>query len=499
MTTPFYQTAFQAYRAGDWAHARLCLESALSQSPLDAQSLLLLAVVQEKEDAAAALCLAEQAVMRGPDDAVAWYNLGVIEAERGNFEGAVQCYSRCVAIQPTHLDALGNGCELLRRLELFEQALAWADVRMVGAPNDWRGHLNRAVCLVHLSRMQEAEEAFAHAQRLGEGQSIIAWERFSMLLYQNRFAEAWDAFEHRFAVGHLNGVFHYPFKQPQWRGETLHGKHILVHNEQGLGDQIMFACALPEVIAAAGAVTLVVAPTLVPVFAASFPTARVLPCKFGRSAGDHPAPDWIGTLGAVDYQAPIGSLMAVLRRDPATFANPQAYLRPSDEARQRWRDFQPGGRLKVGVCWASNPALFRRDSANRAVKKSMRFDELEPLSNIRDAELVSVLNWPIEGDAGFGQRVIDVSDRLVSFDDTAALIERLDVVVTVDTSVAHMSGALGKETWLLLHDFPDCRWGLTGETSYWYKNMRLFRQHTLGDWAPVVADVALALRERLAS
>lgn len=494
----FYKDALAAYHAGDWSQARLCLRQGLSLAPQDPASLLLLGVAQEPQDAVTSLCLVEQAVMRDPASATAWYNLGVIEAGRGNSRRAIECYTRCVSIDPTYLDALGNGCELLRRSECFEEALAWASLRLSLSGEDWRGHLNRAVCLYHLGLFAEALEAFARAQALAPSEPIIRWEQFSLLLHEKRFAEAWDSFEHRFAVGHLNGVFHYPFPQPLWRGEDLSGKHILVHNEQGLGDQIMFACAITEVVEAAEATTVVVAPTLVPVFAASFPKARVLPAKFGAFAGDHPEPDWIATLGHVDYQAPIGSLMAPLRCEAKAFENPKPYLRPTEAARERWRAFNPGPGLKVGLCWASNPALFRRDSAARAVKKSMAFETLAPLAEVSGAKFVSVLNWPLTAETSpFARAVTDVSADLTSFDETAALIERMDVIVTVDTSVAHMAGALGKETWLLLHAFPDCRWGLQDETSYWYPAMRLFRQPTLGDWGPVVAEVADALRRRV--
>lgn len=495
---PIYGEAFEAYKANDGPRARALLERCLTLSPHDAKCLLLLGVVQEPHDTALSLCLVERAVMRDPSDASAWFNLGVIEAERDNLARAADCYRRCISLDPTHIEALGNGCEALRQLELFEEALSWADQWLALAPPDWRSQSNRAICLYHLRRFADAETAFAHARALGDGESIVEWEQFGLFLHEKRFAEAWEAFEHRFVVGHLNGVFHYPFTQPFWRGESLEGKHILVHNEQGLGDQIMFASALPDVVAAAGAVTIVVAPTLVPVFAASFPMARVLPAKYGEFAGDHPEPEWINDLGAVDYHVPIGSLMTVLRRDSAHFERPRTFLRPSDEARTRWATFDPGPGLKVGLCWASNPALFRQDSAARALKKSMPFEAMAPLADVSGAALVSVLNWPLPEDSpSLAARVADESARLKSFDDTAALMERLDVIVTVDTSVAHMAGALGKETWLLLHDFPDGRWEMSSSRSYWYPQMRLFRQPKLGDWEPVIAEVAQELRERI--
>lgn len=492
-----YSEAFVAYRAGDTNSARALARRVLAIAPHHAPSLLLLGVMQDKADAAVGLALVERACRRDPGDASAWYNLGVLDGERGNFAGALGHYRRCLDLEPTHRDALGNGCEVLRRFAQFDEALAWADRRLRLAGDDWRGHLNRAVCLYHLRRFADSHAAFAQARALGSGEPIIDWEHFGLLLHEKQFARAWDAFDQRFAVGHLNGVFHYPFAHKMWRGESLHDKHILIHNEQGLGDQIMFACAVPDVIAMARAVTIVVAPTLVNVFASSFPRARVLPAKFGRFAGDHPEPDWINDLGDVEVHAPIGNLMGILRRTPESFANPRAYLRSSPGARARWATFDARPGLRIGLCWASNPALFRADSAARAVKKSMTLEDLAPLADVAGATFVSVLNWPLaQGSSPFVARVKDVSAQLNSFDDTAALIEQLDLVITVDTSVAHMAGALGKETWVMLHDFPDCRWEMHASHSYWYRDMRLFRQRTPGDWAPVVRAIVQALRAR---
>ena len=260
----------------------------------------------------------------------------------------------------------------------------------------------------------------------------------------------------------------------------------------------MFASALPEVIAAAAKTTIVVLPELLPLFEASFPTARVLPARVGAVAGDHPPPSWLPSLGAVDYQAPIGSLMVVLRRTEAAFADPTPYMRPSEAARARWARFDAGSGLKVGVCWASNPALFHHDSARRGRRKSMPLETLAPLADAPGVAFTSVLNWRADPmPPAFRGRLRDVSVRLASLDDTAALIERLDLVITVDTAVAHLAGALGKETWLLLHDFADCRWELEAPRSYWYRDVRLYRQTSAGDWGPVVEHVRADLGARI--
>ena len=496
-----YQRAFEAYRAGQTEASEQRLDELLALAPMDARAMLLKSVVHTKAEPAACLAMVEQAVHLDPFNAETWYNLAVFEAERGRLDIALAGYRRTVLLDPLHANALNNGCELLRRFDRFEESLAWADRQLTLGHASWAAHLNRAICLLHLRRMDEAEAAFKRALALDPERPIIRWELFPFYLFQERFAEAWEAFEQRFAAGHLNGVFQYPFTHPLWRGQPLAGRHILVHNEQGLGDQIMFASALSEVITQAEKTTLVVSGELAPLFQASFPAAQVFASRVGRFAGDHPPPAWLPELGEVDYQIPIGGLMHRLRTHAKDFADPQVYLRPSDDARLRWNKAVakklPGANgLRVGLCWASNPALFRLDSSRRATKKSMALETLSPLAAVNDVQFVSVLNWKIDPmpEAFADGRLLDVSSDLRSLDDTAALIGELDLVITVDTAVAHLAGALGKPVWLLLHDFADCRWSLAGERSYWYRDMRLIRQGAPGDWDGVVAEVATSLR-----
>jgi tetratricopeptide (TPR) repeat protein len=495
-----YQRAFDAYRAGRAGESEQRLDELLAGAPMNARALLLKSVVHPKTEAAACLSLVEQAAHLDPFNAESWYNLAVFEAERGRLDVALAGYRRTVQLDPLHVNALNNGCELLRRFDRFEDSLDWADRQLALGHASWAAHLNRAICLLHLRRMDEAETAFKRALALDPQRPIIRWELFPHYLFQNRFAEAWEAFESRFDAGHLNGVFCYPFMQPLWKGEPLAGKSILIHNEQGLGDQIMFASALAEVVAQAEKTTLVLSAELIPLFQASFPTARIFPSRVGRFAGDHPPPPWLPELGEIDYQIPIGGLMHRLRTRTEDFADPKVYLRPSDDARLRWSrriaKAMPAAKgLRVGLCWASNPALFRLDSSRRATKKSMSLETMAPLAKVEGVQFVSVLNWKIDPmPKVLAGRLLDVSTDLRSLDDTAALVSELDLVITVDTAVAHLAGALGKPVWLLLHDFADCRWSLSDERSYWYRDMQLIRQTAPGDWDGVIARTAKALQ-----
>lgn len=507
MTEPesLYHQAFAAYRENRVEQTSRLLQQLLRLQPGHARACLLKGVAQPKSDIVASIALVEQACHADPMDAQAWYNMGVFESERGRLDRALACYERAVLHNPVHIDALGNGCELLRRFDRFDEALEWADRQSSLGAESWTIHLNRAVCLVQMKRFDEAEVAFAHASRLDPGRPIVQWEAFSLYLFRKQFREAWACFESRFACGHLNGVFHFPFPQPLWKGEDLTGRHIIVHNEQGLGDQIMFASALNEVIDRAGLVSIVVSPELEGLFRASYPQAAVYAADPRPSVDQQLRSPLIERLATADLQVPIGSLMRLLRNTPESFDGVRPWIRPSEAARERWsaiatRLWSGSSRPRVGLCWASNPALFRHDSSRRAVKKSMPLDAMVPLMQVQGVDFVSVLNWKIDPmPAAMQGRLLDVSSELRSMDDTAALLEHLDLVITVDTSVVHLAGAMGRPVWLLLHDFADCRWTLEGEASYWYPTMRMIRQRQAGDWRQVIDDARLRLEAQMRS
>lgn len=481
--------------SGESAGALRLVSAVAARSPENAPALRSLSALYAATDPVAAEAAAEQAVCLDPLDADAWFLWARSLARRKRLEEAARAYRRCLDIDPAHHGALPAACECIRVLGGFGEALSLAERMLLLGREDWMVQHNIAVCLLHMARFPEARGAFDRSLALSGGAAITRWERFALDLFERRFAAAWAGFETRFAIGELTGVFAYPFPQPLWRGEPLGGKHLLIHNEQGLGDQLMFASALADLPKDIGRLSIVIAPELLDIFRASFPQAEVHPARYGAFAGDHPEPSWLPTLPPVDFQIPIGSLMPILRATDESFADPVAYLRPTEEARSRWAALGMAQGLNVGICWASNPALFRDDSARRARRKSMTIDRLAPLAAIEGVHLHTVLNWSVDPmPEAFRGRLVDHARALTSMNETAALIERLDVVVTVDTAVAHLAGALGKPTIVMLHEFADARWELHSASSYWYPDVRLVRQKTAGAWDGVVGEVADLLR-----
>jgi hypothetical protein len=264
-----------------------------------------------------------------------------------------------------------------------------------------------------------------------------------------------------------------------WRGEPLNGEGILLHAEQGLGDTLQFVRYAPLVTARGGEVLLEVQPGLHRLLEKIEGAAQVL------ARGD--------TLPSFTWHCPLLSLPLAFGTDLATIPAKIPYLRASSQDSQNWAlrladdSSAAGERLRVGLVWAGNPRHVR-DS-----QRSMKLSQFAPLAEV-DACFYSLQKGPPGSQPiPVGLKLIDLAGELDNFADTAALLTNLDLVITVDTAVAHLAGALGKSVWTLLTYAPDWRWLLNREDSPWYPTMRLFRQPVAGDWAAVIDRVAFEL------
>lgn len=436
-------------------------------------------------------------------DAEAWFNRAVTAEAHGRQQLAIDCYRRAHALDPTHVGTLLNGAQLLRVNEYFEEAMMMARKLQRILPDHPAGYSNEAIAAIYLGDIERSDWAFSEAIRLSDDPSLLLWEQHFSLLARGRFAEAWQNYEHRFACSAAVGVEDMAFALPRWDGKRK--RHVIGYGEQGLGDQIMFASVLPDLARDCDHVSLAVSPPLVEIFAASFPGVSVFPVRNGSDADECArVVSQAGESRAVNACLPLGSLLTQYRNERIDFPG-NAFLCASDIACEFWDKAESvgkigeGNRLKVGVCWASNPAPERFFSARRALHKTMPLSAFEPLIELLpDADFVAMTNVPLnhfEGPETVKSRIADVSGSLINLDRTAALLKRVDLLITVDTGVAHLAGALGVPVWILLHHHGDARWGLPGvEGSYWYNSARLFWQRTPGDWAELIARVRQALK-----
>lgn len=447
-----------------------------------------------------AIRLLEQLVTDHPGFYQAWYNLGVCYGDCGEWLRAIVCYRSCLRGQPQHSDAMWNLADALRLDEQFEQALLLLQKLRTVKPYSRLGDLHHriAVCLMCLGRAQQATDEFEKALRLGtDNTHMTMWESSFAHLITERFDIGWLAYEHRFAAGAGSGVVAHQFQFQAWQGQSLKRRCLLIHAEQGLGDQLMFASIIPELISAGASLVIAVNPSLVRLFEASFSKQTVL-------AHTPQCPLDNALLPQVDYQIAIGSLANFRRPSINSFKSQDsvAYLKPTSNSRKFFSKLLDAvvpnrrNRRCIGVVWGANPCHGLPQAARRSQQKSLPVQHLAAFSEAdREAVFVSLQNHEIAAEAGAcaAMDLIDCHRYLDSMEDTAGLIANLDLVITVDTSVAHLAAGMGIPTWLMLMRHADWRWGQYAEQCLWYPSVRIFRQQRQGDWSSVISTIASEL------
>jgi tetratricopeptide (TPR) repeat protein len=380
---------------------------------------------------------------------------------------AIEAFRVALAAAPDDPEALLNCGNA--HAELGDPALAETMIRRAIAcrPELAEAHASLGHLLAEAGRLDEAIEASEAAIALQPDMAAAHWNQGVAHLLNGNFPAGWRKYEWR--KRHFPASFANP-AGPRWEGEDLTGRTILVIAEQGLGDTIMFARYLPLLAARGAEVVLECAGSLTPLLG-TLPGVRAV------AWGEEVEYDcWVDQM----------SLPLLFGTTPETIPMPNAYLRPDPVRAARWDARLPPG-LRVGIAWAGNP----RHSNDR--RRSIPAQALAALVGIGQKTLVSLQYGPRAQDF---QRLFGIADnasRLKSWADTAALVSQLDLVISVDTAVAHLAGALGIPVWLLLPHAPDWRWMLKRNDSPWYAGMRLFRQERPGDWAGVVDRVAIAL------
>lgn len=424
-----------------------------------------------------------------------------VSSDLNDHETAILATRRALRLAPEHPDALMALAESLRQTERFDEALEiFGRLKRVAPHIPMLDHC-MAVAYSGCGRYEEAEKHFRAALAGGDSRSFLTyWEFAHLLLRLSRFEEGWDGYARRFEAGPFSNVRRFDFNIPDWNGEPLAGKKILIHAEQGLGDQIMFAGIVPELLEEGAQIYLAVSYEVVDLLSDSFQNVPV----YGLLR-DSDASRWMPALPKMDLQTPIGNLPMFRRPNLASF-NPKPYLKTNplrvdrmkrhlDDVAPGWDDRSRHG-LRVGLMWAANPALFDWRSARRGRRKTIPANILSTLKEVDNTLFVSLQTRQSAEQAAHvsGIDIIDCSQMLDTMADTAALMEHLDVIISVDTSVAHMAGGLGKTTYVMLAHDADWRWLLDRNDSVWYPNMTLFRQPADGDWQTVLSGVADALR-----
>ena len=448
-----------------------------------------------------AKAMLREALALSPKNVSILVDIARVCADRKDHDTAILMARRALRLAPDEPNALMMLAESMRQTDRFAEAIPYYERLKEVAPHTTMLDHCMAIALTALHRYEEAGRHFRAATLRSEHAILTKWEYSHYLLRLGNWPDGWDGYAERFAAGEFSNVRRYDFGIPDWNGEPLAGKTLFIHAEQGLGDQLMFASIIPELQREGAKIVLASAFELVDVFTDSFPTVPV----YGILRQED-SDRWIHSLPQLDYQIPIGNLAVIRRRTDASFTrNPYVKTNPDRVARmtQHLDDVAPGWQnrerypLRVGLMWASNPALFDWHAARRGRRKTIPADLLGRLGSIQEALFVSVQSRQSGNQAAHVPHmdIIDCSESLNTIADTAALIENLDVVVTVDTSVAHLAGAMGKRTLLMLAQDADWRWLIDRDDSIWYQNMTLLRQERESDWSSVVDEVAAHLRQ----
>jgi Tfp pilus assembly protein PilF len=426
----------------------------------------------------------DRAIALKPDHAEAYANRGHVLADLRRYAEALASHDRAIALKPDYADAYVNRGVVLARLQRHAEALANVDRAIALQPDDAEAYFNRGRLLADLQRQQEALVSYDRAIALRGDYAEAHWNQSHCLLALGRFDRGWRLFEWRNKLDTPGGTR--AFARPVWLGEaSIAGKTLFIHWEQGLGDTLQF-CRYAGLAQALGAqVVLSVQDPLRKLLGTLGPEVNVI--------GGNETPV------EFDYHCPMMSLPGAFRTTLETIPRATPYLAADAAAVAAWR-----GRLaalvglRVGLCWAGNP---RRDHPSaHAVdqRRSITLAQFAPLAAVTGASFVSLQKGEAAAQAATPPTCLPMHDwtnELTDFADTAALIEALDLVITVDTAVAHLAGALGKKVWILNRHDACWRWLLDRDDSPWYPTARLFRQPTPGDWDSVIAEVAVALRE----
>ena len=416
-----------------------------------------------------ALQSAEQAVNLDPTFAEAWDMIGFLLRGKGEYERAREAHAHAVDLCPNNLQFMGNYALLL--LATGELAQAYTILRAAEAQD--KNYLSQTMGNV-LKAAGYPELAIpyyrASRERYPDNDEVRITEAMTHL-QMGDFAEGWKLWETRPS---LDPRFqHVPF----WHGQPV--EHLLVHEDQGLGDAIQFARYIPELRNHAKHITVQVTSALKRLFETSFFGITFLTL-------DDPVP-------AVDARIRLLSLPAILGTNGSNIPAPIPYIHPSSDERKTWRaGLIDIPKPQIGVVWGGNP-----NHLNDALR-SIPLKKFLPIIQCCKNHMISLQKGSQKAGVIAATGILDTENFLRDFADTAALIAELDLLITVDTSVAHLAGAMGKPVWLLLPFDPDWRWLLGREDTPWYPSMRLFRQKEPRNWQDVIERVINDLKTLLA-
>ena len=477
------KNALQHHQAGRLVEAEQIYRQILAIDAQHADSLHLLGMVAYQAGRHEfAVEMIRKAIAINNTQASYHSNLGNVLQTQSQLDDAVACYERALALQPNNAGVCFNMGSALQSQDKLDDAIACYE-RVLALKPDHVKALYKLGCVHHaLGRLDEALARYKRVLELQPGEAEASFSEALAQLLHGDYAAGWRNFERRWLSSYQNTPMR-AYPQPLWKGEKLVSGRLLIWGEQGIGDEIMFAGLMPDVIRTGNDCILDCDARLKPLFARSFPGISVIS---GYAPEQNPELE-------VAAHLPSGSLPGLFRNTEAAFAaTTSPYLLPDPQGRERFRAHYADGRRPIGLAWHTKN---QKTGSYRSIDLSL-FAPLFARSGFRWVSLQYGNHDALEQQAAAANAPVLVDrevDQFSNIDVFAAQIAALDLVITIDNSTAHLAGALGVPVWVLLPAAPDWRWLQAREDSPWYPTMRLFRQPRRGDWQSVVQRVQSAL------
>jgi tetratricopeptide (TPR) repeat protein len=436
-------------------------------------------VLKELKRFEEALSSYDKAISIKPDNAEAYFNRGIVLQELKRFEEALSSFDKAISIKADYANAYLNRGLALQELKRFDEALSSYDKAISVKADYAEAYSNRGLALTFLKRFEEALSSYDKAISIKPDYANAYWNLSLYYLLNGNLIKGWQCYEWRWhKEGGSMSASKRNFPQPLWLGgEPLKDKTILIYFEQGFGDTIQFCRYVPLVAALGAKVIFEVQPQLLKLLSNLEGVSQII------ARGD-PLPHF-------DYQCPLMSLPLAFKTELDTIPAPPQKVEPDKDKVIAWeKKLGEKKKLRVGIVWSGSTANIK--GRHRSLPLSALIAHLPS-----DYDYVSLQKEICDADKLLlteHHQIRQYSNDLKDFTDTAALIELMDVVISVDTSVAHLSATLGKSTWMMLPFAPDWRWLLDIDDSPWYSSVKLYRQEKTNDWHGVLEKIKSDLK-----
>lgn len=478
-------------KSGRWGEAEAVLKQALRVDPECQPALEMLSeLLTNHQKGEEAVEYYEKILAIKPNDFVSLNNAALCYQSLGKYDEAIAKLQQCLELYPEP-STYSNLALQYKEIGKTAEAFKLYNQGIEEHPFEPSLRYHYGIALGEASRFDEAAEQYREAIRLNPDFASAHWNLGLVNLLLGNYKQGWEGYEWRFKhVAHFD-KFRQRFKGKHWEGEPAEGEQtILVYNEQGAGDTVQYARFLPQVKARGFRVVLEVLPELVELLCQCEGVDEVVPMRY-KKMPHH------------DYQVSIGSLPRILGVDAPSqellWKGP--YIRPTGTIPEK--EFGAyADKFKIGICWAGNP-VHAHDKTRSTFLKNFK-----ALSEMPGVKLFSLQKdsrprfWGGKGVVDLTEGcdnmgVVDMGDMLINFNYTAAIIKAMDMIVTVDTAVAHIAGAMGVPCHLLVSHIPDWRWGLNQKQSVWYPSVRVVRQLKPGDYTTRLKKIAYELKQKL--